>query len=338
MSGGSSAALAVVTGAASGIGKATVERFVDEGFRAAALDRSIEGLDALKGSRVGPHVHPFRCDLSDVGTLTPLARRIVVDLGPPRVLVNSAGVCLYADITETTDEMWETSLNTNLVGASALIRGFVPGMKRVAGAAIVNVASRNALSSSPRAATYDASKAALLALTRTLAVELGGDGIRVNAVLPGFIDTPIHGDLLEDRVFVRNYLKLIPLNRIGKPRGYRQYHLLSGFGRGRIYHRPGDRGRRRADVGSELRRGVRGAGFIPGSTGDRHIGREGAVASSPVIAQVRVWEVTVPLLQEWAGQRDRPGDCHGGATPRDLTAGRRVNRRGESRRFLLIGD
>lgn len=217
MSGRSSAPLAVVTGAASGIGKATVERFVDEGFRAAALDRSIEGLDALKGSRVGPHVHPFRCDLSDVGTLTPLARRIVVDLGPPRVLVNSAGVCLYADITETTDEMWETSLNTNLVGASALIRGFVPGMKRVEGAAIVNVASRNALSSSPRAATYDAAKAALAALTRTLAVELGGDGIRVNAVLPGFIDTPIHGDLLEDRVFVRNYLKLIPLNRIGKP-------------------------------------------------------------------------------------------------------------------------
>ena len=217
MSGRSSAPLAVVTGAASGIGKATVERFVDKGFRAAALDRSQEGLDALKGSRVGPRVHPFRCDVSNVGTLTPLARRIVSELGPPRALVNNAGVCLYADITETTDEMWEASLNTNLVGASALIRGFVPDMRRVEGAAIVNVSSRNALSSSPRAATYDAAKAALLALTRTLAVELGGDGIRVNAVLPGFVDTPIHGDLLEDRVFVRNYLKLIPLNRIAQP-------------------------------------------------------------------------------------------------------------------------
>ena len=57
----------------------------------------------------------------------------------------------------------------------------------------------------------------MLAPPRTLAVELGGDGIRVNAVLPGFIDTPIHGDLLEDRVFVENYLRLIPLNRIGSP-------------------------------------------------------------------------------------------------------------------------
>lgn len=217
MSQSSFAPLAVVTGAASGIGKATVARFVDEGFFVAALDRSRDGLDRLTQSKIGPRIGAFPCDLSDVGTLTPLARRIVEELGPPRALVNNAGVCLYADITETTDEMWETSLNTNLVGASALIRGFVPGMKSVEGAAIVNVASRNALSSSPRAATYDAAKAALLALTRTLAVELGGDGIRVNAVLPGFIDTPIHGDLLEDRVFVENYLRLIPLNRIGSP-------------------------------------------------------------------------------------------------------------------------
>ena len=217
MSQRSSAPLAVVTGAASGIGKATVARFVEAGFFVAALDRSRDGLDRLKQTAIGPHVHAFPCDMAEVGTLTPLAGLIVAKFGPPRALVNNAGVCLYADITETTDEMWETSLNTNLVGASALIRGFVPGMKGVEGAAIVNVASRNALSSSPRAATYDAAKAALLALTRTLAVELGGDGIRVNAVLPGFIDTPIHGDLLEDRVFVENYLRLIPLNRIGSP-------------------------------------------------------------------------------------------------------------------------
>lgn len=217
MSGCSSDPLAVVTGAASGIGKATVERFVDEGYVVAALDRSRNGLDRLKHSKIGPQVRVYSCDLAEIPSLTPLAERIVAELGPPRALINNAGVCLYADITETTDEMWETSLNTNLVGASALIRGFVPAMKEVEPAAIVNVASRNALSSSPRAATYDAAKAALLALTRTLAVELGGDGIRANAVLPGFVDTPIHGDLLNDRVFVRNYLRLIPLNRIGKP-------------------------------------------------------------------------------------------------------------------------
>lgn len=217
MSRTSKAPLAVVTGAASGIGKATTLRFIDDGYHVAALDRSRPGLKRLMRSGAGPHIHPYPCDLAKTQTLAPLVRRIVEEHGGPRALVNNAGLCLYADITDTSEQMWQRSLNVNLVSASALIRGFVPVMKRVKGAAIVNVSSRNALSSSPGAATYDAAKAGLLALTRTLGVELGKHDIRVNAVLPGFIDTPIHGDLLEDRGFVRNYLKLIPLNRIGKP-------------------------------------------------------------------------------------------------------------------------
>lgn len=209
--------IAIVTGAASGIGKMTAMRFVTEGYQVAALDRSKPGLARLQRRDAGQYIANYACDLAQVDSLVPLAKQILSELGPPRTLVNNAGQCLYADITETTESMWADSLNVNLIGASALIRELVPAMKRVHGAAIVNVASRNAISSSPRAVTYDAAKAALLALTRTLAVELGEHDIRVNAVLPGFIDTPIHGDLLKDPVFVTNYLKLIPLNRIGKP-------------------------------------------------------------------------------------------------------------------------
>lgn len=207
--------LSVVTGAASGIGRATVLQFARAGFRVAALDRNHDGLQTLKRSRFGPQISPYVTDLNDVPTLTPLAHQIVAELGPPRALVNNAGICLYADITETTDEQWAKSLNVNLLAAAALIRGFVPAMKTVKCAAIVNVSSRNALSSSPRAATYDAAKAGLMALTRTLAVELGGFGIRVNAILPGFIATPIHKKLLSDRRFMKNYHRLIPLNRFG---------------------------------------------------------------------------------------------------------------------------
>ena len=112
------------------------------------------------------------------------------DAGPAQVLVNVVGIHIYADITETTQAIWETSLNANLVSAATLARGFVPAMKRTKGAAIVNISSRNALSSSPKSATYDASKAGLLALTRTLGVELGRLGIRVNAVSPGSIIFP----------------------------------------------------------------------------------------------------------------------------------------------------
>ena len=207
--------LAIITGAASGIGRATALRFLDEGYRVAALDRSQAGLEDLEQSQPGDDIETYVCDLVETDQLPALADRMINELGPPRVLVNNAGICLYADIVDTTDDMWLRSLNINLVSASALIRDFVPAMKTVEGAAIVNVASRNALSSSPRAVTYDAAKAGLLALTRTMAVELGGDDIRVNALIPGFIDTPVHGDLLADEVFTENYRKLIPLNRFG---------------------------------------------------------------------------------------------------------------------------
>ncbi len=207
--------LCVITGAASGIGRATALRFAKEGFRVAAVDRDVAGLRRLKPGKLGARIFPFVCDLVDLKSLAPLCARIRKQLGPPRVIVNNAGLHIYSAIEETTEEIWAKSLNVNLLSAAALIREFVPAMKRMRGAAIVNVSSRNALSSSPRSVTYDAVKAGLLALTRTLAVELGAWGIRANAVLPGFIATPIHKKLLTDRQFVKNYRRLIPLDRLG---------------------------------------------------------------------------------------------------------------------------
>jgi len=208
--------LVVITGAASGIGLATVQKFLQEGHRVAAIDRSEAGLRRLKRSALGGRARIYVCDLNQIAALTPLAQRIVKELGPPRVLVNNAGVWFYEPIEECTDEHWQISLNVNLVAAAALARGFVPAMKKVQGAAIVNVSSRNALSSSPKASSYDAAKAGLLGLTRTLAVELGGHGIRCNAVCPGVIDTPANRNEMNDPSFVRNYLGLIPLNRFGR--------------------------------------------------------------------------------------------------------------------------
>ena len=183
--------LAVVTGAASGIGLATTQKFVYEGYRVAALDRSAEGLERLKRSKIGWQVFLYECDLNQIATLTPLAHRIVKELGPPRALVNNAGAWFYEAIDESTDEHWQTTLNVNLVAAAALARGFVPSMKKVKGAAIVSVASRNALSSSPKASSYDASKAGLLGLTRTLAIELEHTGVTVCAYDPGPVDTAL---------------------------------------------------------------------------------------------------------------------------------------------------
>jgi len=199
--------LAVITGAASGIGLAATHRFVREGFRVAAVDRSAGGLKRVERSSVGTKVQAFVCDLNNISSLTALAKRIVEELGPPHVLVNNAGVWFYEPITESSDEHWRVSLNVNLIAAAALARGLVRSMKAMRGAAIVNVSSRNALSSSPLASSYDASKAGLLGLTRSLAVELGEFGIRVNAVCPGVIDTPANKKEMNDTTFVKNYLR-----------------------------------------------------------------------------------------------------------------------------------
>ena len=209
--------LAVVTGAASGIGLATTRRFAEAGFRVAAIDRSEKGLEQLRRRKWASCVHAFVCDLGDVAATGQTAQKILKEQGPVRTLVNNAGIWYYTPIEETPDEYWQHTLNVNLVSAAALVRAFVPGMKAIEGAAIVNTSSRNALSSSPNASTYDASKAALLGFTRTMAVELGPYGIRANAVCPGVIDTPANKAEIADPQFVENYLRLIPLNRFGKP-------------------------------------------------------------------------------------------------------------------------
>ncbi len=209
--------LAVVTGAASGIGLATTRRFAEAGFRVAAIDRSEKGLEQLRRRKWASRVHAFVCDLGDVAATGQTAQKILKEQGPVRTLVNNAGIWYYTPIEETPDEYWQHTLNVNLVSAAALVRAFVPGMKAIEGAAIVNTSSRNALSSSPNASTYDASKAALLGFTRTMAVELGPYGIRANAVCPGVIDTPANKAEIADPQFVENYLRLIPLNRFGKP-------------------------------------------------------------------------------------------------------------------------
>jgi NAD(P)-dependent dehydrogenase (short-subunit alcohol dehydrogenase family) len=205
--------LALVTGAAGGIGLAIIERLMRENLRLLALDRQVDRLQA------SATLTPIACDLANVHALPQLCEELIREHGPIRYLVNNAGVFIREPLVEQSDQTWEATMAVNLTAPFVLIRSLAPAMAMAAtgssGGAIVNVASRNAFRSSTGYAAYDSSKAGLVALTRTAAGELARHNIRVNAVCPGFIDTA--PNLTLPALFRDAYRKLIPMDRAGRP-------------------------------------------------------------------------------------------------------------------------
>jgi NAD(P)-dependent dehydrogenase (short-subunit alcohol dehydrogenase family) len=179
-----------VTGAGSGIGRATVLRLVAEGAAVLATDVSPDGLAETAAGAEGPgSVEVLVGDVTD-----PAHAPAVVDAaGRLDLLVNAAGILRFEHSHEADLDAWERLLAVNLTGTFRCCRAALPALLDGDGGAIVNVASTSALFGHPWAAAYASSKGGVLALTRTLAVEYAKQGLRVNAVCPGSIDTPITG-------------------------------------------------------------------------------------------------------------------------------------------------
>jgi NAD(P)-dependent dehydrogenase (short-subunit alcohol dehydrogenase family) len=208
----------LVTGAGSGIGKATVRRLLenDDTF-VIALDRSDELLADVEQELDSPDLITCKYDLKRSEDIPAFVRALVREHGPVTNLVNNAGTWLVKPIVETDEEIWDLIFAVNVKAPFLLTRELAPVMASANGGAIVNIVSRNAFRSSTCNAAYDASKAALLAFTRTAAGELAADGIRVNAVCPGMIRTPPNESLVDNKTFHGAYCKLIPMNRFGLP-------------------------------------------------------------------------------------------------------------------------
>jgi NAD(P)-dependent dehydrogenase (short-subunit alcohol dehydrogenase family) len=186
--------VAIVTGGAGGIGAATAELFVSEGASVAIIDPAA---DAVARARAaidpgGDRVLGIVADLSQEAEAERAVRDTIQRFGRLDVLVTAAGVRLYGPVTEATAESWHWIIGVNLLAAAFCPKFAIPEMVRNGGGTIVNVSSTNAVVGRAGMAQYDATKAALLALTRSLACDHGHQGIRANAVCPGFTVTPFH--------------------------------------------------------------------------------------------------------------------------------------------------
>lgn len=215
--------VAIVTGATSGIGRATALRFAEAGAGVALVGRNEQELAAVteEVAAAGGEALPIRADV----TVTPLARRIVQQtaerFGGVDVLVNAAGHIVGGTIEDTPLAVWDAMLNVNLRAAFNLMQQAVPLLAERRGN-VVNVSSVTGLRAFPNVLAYCVSKAGLDQLTRCAALELAARGVRVNAVNPGVVITDIHkrGGMTEQdyAAFLERSTATHPLGRVGEAR------------------------------------------------------------------------------------------------------------------------
>jgi NAD(P)-dependent dehydrogenase (short-subunit alcohol dehydrogenase family) len=181
--------IAVITGAASGIGAATARRLTADGLELCLVDRDVE---ALRHLAVEVNANWVVADVTEPRA----AERVLAESGGIDVLVTAAGAIVRRTAEETSDAEWDAALALNLTATFRFCRAAIPAMRGRGGGAIVTVGSGWGLVAGPRAVAYAATKAAVVNLTRALAIDHGPDGIRANCVCPGDTDTPLLRDEL----------------------------------------------------------------------------------------------------------------------------------------------
>jgi NAD(P)-dependent dehydrogenase (short-subunit alcohol dehydrogenase family) len=217
---------AIVTGASRGIGRAIAEVFAREGANVVICGRRQEILDQV-AREIGPSVKPLACHVGRADQIEKLVDSTLRDFGRIDVLVNNAGTniaqgpCLGMD-----DGQFDKTIEINLKSAFRLIQRVAPGMCERGSGSIINIASVSGIRPQLYSLLYSMTKAALLMMTRSYALELGPSGVRVNAIAPGVIETVLSEYYWKDETRRTDILARQPIQRIGKPSEIAEVALL----------------------------------------------------------------------------------------------------------------
>ncbi len=208
--------VAIVTGAGRGIGKAVAIALSAQGAKvivnySRSADAAQEVVNQIAG--FGGEAIAVQADVADAASVETLIAQAKEKFGRVDILVNNAGITRDKLILRMSEEDWDSVLDTNLKGAFLCCKAVAPLFVKQRAGIIVNIGSVNGRVGAPGQSNYSASKAGLIGLTKSLAKELGGRNVRVNAVAPGFIETEMTGGLKDD--FKETVIKQIPLARLG---------------------------------------------------------------------------------------------------------------------------
>jgi len=212
--------VAIVTGASRGIGQSIAEQYAKAGAKVVLASRKQESLEevAAQIKEQGGEAIAIAAHTGKKETLTELVQKTVEAFGRVDVLVNNAATNPhFGPMLEAEDSLWQKTIEVNIMGNVWLCQQVVPVMREHGGGSIINVASVNGIRPGTMQGIYSMTKAAVISLTKTLAMELGADGIRVNAIAPGLIQTKFAQVLWENEAMLKSVQDRTPLGRIGQP-------------------------------------------------------------------------------------------------------------------------
>jgi NAD(P)-dependent dehydrogenase (short-subunit alcohol dehydrogenase family) len=224
--------VAIVTGASRGIGRAIAEAFVREGARVVICGRKQETLDQVV-SEIGPIAKAVACHVGRLDQIEEMVALTAREFGPVDILVNNAATNIsFGPCLEIEETQFDKMIEVNLKSAFRLIQAVAPGMCNRGTGSIINIASIAGLRPQFHSLLYSMTKAALIMMTQSYALELGSKGVRVNAIAPGLIETTLSEHYWKDAAQRDHVLGKQPIQRLGQPADVAELALLLASDKG----------------------------------------------------------------------------------------------------------